>query len=222
MGLRELKKERTRQLIADTAWRLFADRGFDRVAVADVARAAEVSEATVFNYFRTKEDLFYFRFEQYEAQLIDAVRTRAAGEPALTAFRRAVLQGGGLLAKVATGDRDALRQLQTINRMIAESPTLLARERRAMSQATDALAELIATDLGRSGDPVSAAVAASALIGVHRAVIDYVRRRVLSDDHMDRLARDVRRVTRRAFGLLENGLGDYARSPSPVRPGGSK
>ena len=50
MGLRELKKEQTRQLIAGTAWRLFADRGFDKVTVAEIARQAQVAEATVFNY----------------------------------------------------------------------------------------------------------------------------------------------------------------------------
>ena len=57
LGLRERKKLRTRQLIAETAMRLFVERGFDAVPVAAVARAAEVSEATVFNYFPTKEDL---------------------------------------------------------------------------------------------------------------------------------------------------------------------
>ena len=56
-GLRERKKQRTRELIAESARRLFVKRGFERVTVAEVARAAEVSEATVFNYFPTKEDL---------------------------------------------------------------------------------------------------------------------------------------------------------------------
>ena len=89
MGLRELKKEQTRQLIAGTAWRLFADRGFDKVTVAEIARQAQVAEATVFNYFPSKEDLFYSRFEAFSARLADAVRDRDPGEPALAAFRRA-------------------------------------------------------------------------------------------------------------------------------------
>ena len=97
MGLRELKKEQTRQLIADTAWRLFADRGFDNVTVAEIAREAQVAEATVFNYFRSKEDLFYSRFEAFSARLADAVRDRDTGR-ALAAFRRALLEEGGLLA----------------------------------------------------------------------------------------------------------------------------
>ena len=98
MGLRELKKEQTRQLIADTAWRLFADRGFDQVTVAEIAREAQVAEATVFNYFRTKEDLFYSRFEAFSARLADAVRDREPGD--VDVGRQEGLQGdrGGELA----------------------------------------------------------------------------------------------------------------------------
>ena len=81
MGLRELKKEKTRQLIADTAWRLFADRGFDLVTVAEIAREAQVAEATVFNYFGSKEDLFYSRLDAFGARLTDAVAGRPPGEP---------------------------------------------------------------------------------------------------------------------------------------------
>ena len=73
-GLRERKKERTRQLIADTAKRLFAERGFEAVTVGEIARAAEVAEATVYNYFPTKEDLVYWRFESFEERLLEAIR----------------------------------------------------------------------------------------------------------------------------------------------------
>ena len=133
MGLRELKKRQTRELIADTAWRLFADRGFDRVTVAEVAREAQVAEATVFNYFPTKEDLFFFRLEAFGADLVDAVAGRAAGEPAVAAFRRQLLGAGGLLAQVETGDDQALERLRTVNRVIAASPALQARERQAFA-----------------------------------------------------------------------------------------
>ena len=77
-GLRERKKQQTRQLIADKARRLFAECGFEQVTVAQVAEAADVAEATVFNYFPTKEDLFYSGLEAFEDALLDAIREHLA------------------------------------------------------------------------------------------------------------------------------------------------
>ena len=213
MGLRELKKQQTRQLIADTAWQLFADRGFDRVTVAEVARQAQVAEATVFNYFPTKEDLFYSRLEVFGAGLLEAVAAREPGEPALAAVRRYLLGSGGLLAQIAAGDAEALQRLRTVSRVIAASPSLLAREQQAIARSTDALAELLAAETGAPADDVTARVAANALLGVQRTLVDHVRRRVLADDQPERLADDVRELGRRAFALLERGLGDYAVKP---------
>src|SRR5205823_5438943 len=98
LGLRERKKQQTRRLIADTARRLFAERGFERVTVADVAREADVSEGTVFNYFPTKEDLVYERMEAFEQEMLDAIRDRSPDESRLAAFGRFVLQPRGFLA----------------------------------------------------------------------------------------------------------------------------
>src|SRR5881227_731777 len=95
VGLRERKKQRTRELIADTARRLFAERGFDAVPVAEIAREAEVSEATVFNYFPTKEDLFYSRLEAFEDELLASIRERPAGQSVLDAFEEFLLGQGG-------------------------------------------------------------------------------------------------------------------------------
>src|ERR671925_604506 len=97
LGLRERKKQQTRQLIAETARRLFTERGFERVTVAEIARAADVSEQTVFNYFPTKEDLVYWRLESFEQDLLAAVRDREPGEPVLAAFGRFVTRPRGLL-----------------------------------------------------------------------------------------------------------------------------
>src|SRR5207247_584059 len=96
-GLRERKKQQTRQQIFGAASRLFEAKGFDRVSVAEIARAADVSEVTVFNYFPTKEDLFYGGMEFFEEQLIESVRSRPKGEPAVKAFRRRLLAGAGRL-----------------------------------------------------------------------------------------------------------------------------
>jgi AcrR family transcriptional regulator len=206
MGLRERKKAQTRQLIADTAWRLFADRGFERVTVAEVAREAQVAVATVFNYFPTKEDLFFFRLEAFGADLVEAVAARAAGEPALAAFRRQLLGAGGLLAQVEAGDVQALERLRTMNRVIADSPALQAREQQAFARTAAALADRLAADTGE----LDAQVAANALIGVQRALVGYTRRRVLAEERPAGLAADVRALGERAFALLEDGLGGYA------------
>jgi len=76
MGLRELKKARTRRHIADTAARLFADRGYENVTVTDVAREAEVAEQTVYNYFPVKEQLVTDRDQQVQERLSDLIRSR--------------------------------------------------------------------------------------------------------------------------------------------------
>src|SRR6266536_418512 len=173
MGLRELKKEQTRQLIAGTAWRLFADRGFDQVTVAEVAREAQVAEATVFNYFSTKEDLFYWRLEAFGTRLADAISARPAGEPVLAAFRRALMAEGGLLTQLEAGDPEALARLRTVNRVIAASPALLAREQQAITRNAESLAALLAAEIGAPADDLIPQVAANALMGVHRALADY-------------------------------------------------
>jgi AcrR family transcriptional regulator len=216
MGLRELKKEQTRQLIADTAGRLFADRGFDQVTVAEVAREAQVALATVFNYFSSKEDLFYSRLEAFGARLAEAVSARPPGEPALAAFRRALVAEGGLLAQAEAGDAEALDRLRTVNRVIADSPALRAREQQAINRTADTLAALLAAETGAPDGDLAPQVAANALMGVHRALIDYVRRRVLSGDEPAGLAAEVRKLTAAAFALLEQGLREYA--PKPAGP----
>jgi AcrR family transcriptional regulator len=138
LGLRERKKQRTRQLIADTARRLFAERGFEQVTVAEIAREAEVAQATVFNYFPTKEDLFYSRLEAFEEELLAAIRERAPGQSVLAAFAGFLLDQRGVLAMRAPGgDDEATREIRTVTRVITASPALLARELRAIAHGAD-------------------------------------------------------------------------------------
>ena len=203
-GLRERKKQDTREAIAETARRLFSERGFDAVTVADVARAADVSRKTVFNYFPTKEDLVYWRLEGFEAALLAAVRDRAPGESYLVAFGRFVLAPRGLLAR---DDPEAIEALAALTRMVTESRALLERERQILERYTASLADLIAEEAGGDAAAVTPWVAANALMGVHRALVDYTRGRIVAGARNPRLAREVRAEGERALALLERGLG---------------
>jgi AcrR family transcriptional regulator len=206
LGLRERKKRHTRELIAETARRLFAERGFERVTVAEVARAADVSQQTVFNYFPSKEDLVYWRLESFEDELLSTIRDRAPGEAVLTAFGRFVLVPRGLLAS----DEPAARErLAGVTKMIVQSPALLAREREVFAAYTTSLAELIAAEPG-SGNEIDAWVAANAMIGAHRALVDHARRRIVAGADPKSVAREVRARGKAALALLERGLGGYA------------
>jgi AcrR family transcriptional regulator len=206
-GLRERKKEQTRQAILGAALRLFSAHGFDSVSVAEIAAEANVSAATVFNYFPTKQDLVFVGMEVFEARLVAAVRERDPGESVLAAFGRFVLQIRGLLA---SADAEAASRLAAISRMITESPTLIAREREVTEQYTQSLAKQIADETGAGADDVTPWVAANALMGVHRALVDHVHRRMLAGAPSTRVAHEVRELGRHALTLIERGLGDYA------------
>jgi AcrR family transcriptional regulator len=209
-GRRERKKAETRQLIAETARRLFAERGFEAVTVAEVAAAADVSEATVFNYFPAKEDLFYSGLEAFETAMLAAIRERPAGESALAAFGRFVTEPRGMLA---SGDPEVIERQAATTRVIEESPALLAREAKILAGFTDSLAQLLREETGAKPDDLEPWVAANAIIGLHRALIAFARAQVLAGGRNPAVARRVRAQAKRALAALEVGLGSYAVKP---------
>src|ERR1700674_4312058 len=216
IGLRERKKQQTRQAIFEAARRLFAERGFDSVTVVEIARAANVSEVTVFNYFPTKEDLFYGGMQFFEEELLEAVRSRPRGESAVTALKRKMLESA-----------DGLREKERIDaiikaaRTVSASPSLVAREREIVERYTLRLAELLAAETGADADDVEPLAAAAAMIGAHRALVDHVRSRVLAGKRGAALVEDARAQTRRAFVRLARGLGGYA-APPCLRTAGAR
>lgn len=200
IGLRERKKLQTRQEIFDASQRLFTRRGFEEVTVAEVARAANVSEMTVYNYFPTKEDLFFAGMQFFEERLIEAVRDRPRGESALKAFRRKVLEGASNLE-----ERERANAILKAGKAIDSSPSLRARER----EIVDAYARRLAEILGGK-DEVEAVAAATSMMAAHRALVDRTRRLVMEGRRGAALAEDFRTQARRAFARLDRGLADYA------------
>jgi len=205
VGLRERKKQQTRQQIFEAARGLFEKKGFDRVSVAEIARAADVSEVTVFNYFPTKEDLFYGGMEFFEEQLIESVHSRPNGDSAVKAFRRRLLAGADRLESKASAEA-ILKAAQ----LVSASPSLVAREREIVERFTARLAELLAQETGADAEDVEPLTVASALMATHRALVGYVRRRVLAGRRGARLAEEYRSQARRAFARLARGLAGYA------------
>ena len=168
-GLRDLKKARTRRLIADTAARLFAERGYERVAVSDVAREAEVAEQTVYNYFPTKERLVTDREEQVQDRLCDLIRARPPGVTPAAAIRGFVLDAvagirtippeiwrgelGYLAAISPTIHRLVLeltgRQAAALAAAISDTTAVAPEVARLQGIALAAVFQIIITDAGR-------------------------------------------------------------------------
>ncbi|MGY4956470.1 TetR/AcrR family transcriptional regulator [Streptomyces nigrescens] len=208
LTLRERKKLRTRQRISGEATLLFIRRGFDHVTVAEVARAAEVSTMTVFNYFPRKEDLFLDRIPEARELIVRAVRERGEDEPPLAALRRLVL---GLLA-----ERHPLggvgEGFEHFWRTALDSPALRARGREAVEEMEDTLAALLAETAGGDTDRPGhdARLGAALIVAAIRVAYVEAATRQLKGDPVDEVAVEQVEVLRRTFEALERALPGFA------------
>ncbi|MCP2299309.1 transcriptional regulator, TetR family [Nocardia amikacinitolerans] len=121
MSLRDRKKERTRRAIADAALRLFAERGFDAVTIADIAAAAEVGTRTLHRYYSGKDELLFAEDDEHRAELARLLAERPAGEDPETTLAAVI---GPMVAHFA----DRLDELRTRDSLIAANPALQARD----------------------------------------------------------------------------------------------
>jgi AcrR family transcriptional regulator len=203
-GLRERKKRQTREAIARAAMKLFEQRGFDAVTVADIARAADVSEKTVFNYFPTKEDLVAHGGVERTKALIEAIRARAPGTSIVELFRAQTME---FLDHVADGP---IERIVAVPRLVMASATLRDRLFLGWEQEAAALTPVIAEQAGTAEDDFSAQVVARTLAWTHRLVFRAAFRRLLAGEDQRKVAADLRREAKRAYDLLEDGLARYA------------
>src|SRR5260370_9086797 len=95
-GLRERKKQRTRETIANAARRLFAERGYHATTLPEIAEAADVSTRTIFAYFPSKEDILFSDFPIMKEALAQAPATRPHGVEALETVREFILSSHNL------------------------------------------------------------------------------------------------------------------------------
>ncbi|MGW1228213.1 TetR/AcrR family transcriptional regulator [Streptomyces sp. NPDC001478] len=204
MGLRERKKIQTRRRLLSEATRLFGERGFDEVSVAEIAEAAEVSKMTVFNYFGSKEDLVFAPMETHIGDVADVVRRRAPGESVVVAVRRQFMAS---IAErdPAVGMSDAPVALGLV-RLIQQTPSLMARGHAVFVRTFELLTEVLVEE---GEDPAVARIVATQVIGTRNALITENHRRLLAGESADAMAADATALAERGFDLLERGLGDF-------------
>ncbi|MCI3928013.1 TetR/AcrR family transcriptional regulator [Streptomyces sp. AN091965] len=142
-GRRERKKAATRQKIADTAMRLFLDRGYDAVGIRDVAAEADVAVTTLFSHFASKEALVFEQDDDFQQRLTQAVSGRAPHEPLIPALHREIQA----MIRHCTADGTA-----AIYRMIDESRALREYEESMRLRHAESLATALiaAPDLPQS------------------------------------------------------------------------
>ena len=199
LGIRERKKQRTRQALRQAALELFQERGFEATTIADITAAADVAPRTFFSYFPTKEDVVLDegpqRFDQFLQQTL---RQRPHGEPLLAAFRRAALQ-------IAADLQTQSDQQRALARIVGSTPAIQARIRERMGQWEEQLAAMIAQERNAPPDDLDAHVVAAALVGVLRSV---QRVAVAAEMQLDLPA-----LMDHAFDLLESGRAGFAAHP---------
>jgi AcrR family transcriptional regulator len=141
-SLRERKKRLTREAIFAAAQRLFAERGFDGVTVAEIADAANISVKTLFTYISAKEELLFSGSPTVLDAIVAAVGGRRLGQTPLVAAGQALL--------AAADDEDPHRGLEAFQRIAGSGPAARSRLRALLDQAEDALTETLA---GRRDGP---------------------------------------------------------------------
>jgi AcrR family transcriptional regulator len=189
----------TRARILEVAARLFLDRGYDAVTVAEVAREAGVSSVTVFNHFPRKEDLFLDRAVDAAELLREAVRERRPGEDALESLRALSLRlvdDGHALSGV--NDRSV-----PFFRTVAASAALLARAREIGYDLQSTLTEELERDPGFDGD--AALLAAFFIAGYGTVLLETARRRI-GGDELDEVTERHRERLEQLFALLRDGV----------------
>jgi AcrR family transcriptional regulator len=204
-GLRERKKRAARAAIATAARRLFAERGFDGVTVAEVAAAAQVSEKTVFNHFPTKEDLAFAGREEGIAQFVTAIAERPPGRSVLDVFR--AMTHTVLDVLVAGGDEDLL----AVARIIRGSRTLQERLTVGWESGADAITAVVARTSGADDDDLVPAIVARTLWFTHRSIFRAALSGLLDGEDRARLAARLQVAADRAYDELAGGLADYGR-----------
>ncbi|MEU9113076.1 TetR/AcrR family transcriptional regulator [Streptomyces sp. NPDC048483] len=146
-GLRERKKQRTRDALIRAALELFTEQGYETTTIDEIAEAVNVSQRTYFRYFANKEEVVFAVQEMVEARFLAELNERPAGEAPLTALRNAVMVAWDEIGSAIESVVPVELHMRSY-RMIESTPALVAAHLRRSSDLEEQIARLIA---GREG-----------------------------------------------------------------------
>jgi len=199
-SLRSRKKERTRQEIADAALVLFAKRGFDAVTVADIARAAEVSEQTVYNYFKTKESLVFDEDAAFEARFVAMVRDRPKTKSLIEAVRAEARTFLDALNRRPAGPH----RRGSMPYLVATSAPLRRHWLAVLEQYGSVIARELVTAGGGALSLPEAKVLGAALIAVFAVIIDEIGQTMTTDGDVPARVKTLRHEVDSALDRMAN------------------
>jgi AcrR family transcriptional regulator len=154
-GLRERKKQATREALSWAAVQLTVERGWDSVLVEDIAAAAGVSPRTFNNYFSSKAEAIAFRHHNRFVQLADVLRDRPADEPLWDAIRAAAL------TVIDPNEGRAPDGWTAGVRLMTAHPAMIAEVTKAVVDAEQQLAAVVGERTGTTGTLYPRLVAAA-------------------------------------------------------------
>ena len=202
LGLREQHKRRTREVIGSAAMSLFFEHGYDAVTVADIARQAGVSVATVFNYFDTKEDLFFDEVDPLQAVLAAAVRTCPPGASVLLALQDQVVY------QLTAGRTEAdAEEVVRFHAAIVDSADLQRREQHIQLSRRQVLTQTLAEILGTGAPALTAELAAAQYLAAEAVIGAELRSRLLGGQPLTEALAALQPLIAEVFSTLRTGLG---------------
>jgi len=209
-GLRARKRREQRLRISDVATRLFIERGFDAVTVEEVAQAAGVSKATVFNYFECKEDLLLDRFPE----MIGRVRSAMMAKGAIEVLHALC---GALLELVKSGDplSGAVPAVKSFWPLVMGAPALRARAQ----QQGELLEAEITRHLAAAGFGADAPLIAAMVVAVWWFAWRQAVERIGAGRSLARVRAEQRTTLERAFAALRMAFPPKAKKRTGTRSG---
>jgi AcrR family transcriptional regulator len=177
LGLRERKKQQTRENIERVALRLFAERGYDETTLAEIAEAADISPRTIFSYFQSKEDILFCEEPSHLERVREILEQRPPDTTTVDALRQ-------FISSMPPPDEQTMLR----KKVVAGDPDLQLKLRAHIGQLEGVLTESIARDLGAAPDDVRPALIAASMTAAFATVRDRLEAAADEPDHEDVMA----------------------------------